>query len=233
MNDNPKSPEYISLFVDENLKKGLKGKSEDEVDVILNKAISLFRFLTEKDLFEKYYNNHLAKRLISQRSVSDDAEHNMLNKFKVEAGNAFTKSAEGMLKDVKISEEMQGAYKRHQERLDVDKRAPLEMSTIVCGQNFWPFGSSKDHVCQLPQVLQKGVAAFGQFYSTKHSGRKLSFRPELGNVEVKARFRARSHELTVSTHGMVVLACFESLAEGEQITYKASPALLVVRSTCG
>lgn len=38
----------------------------------------------------------------------------MLAKFKIEAGAAFTKSAEGMMKDVKISEDMQGAYKRYQ-----------------------------------------------------------------------------------------------------------------------
>jgi len=136
VNENRKAPEFISLFIDENLRKGLKGvsyrflfpslfhtliipeciqKTETEVDDVLNKSVSLFRFLTEKDAFEKYYNGHLARRLISQRSVSDDAERNMLAKFKIEAGAAFTKSAEGMMKDVKISEDTLDEYKRNQE----------------------------------------------------------------------------------------------------------------------
>lgn len=86
------------------------------MDDVLNQTIALFRYLIEKDHFEKYYNGHLAKRLISSRSVSDDAERNMLAKFKVEAGAAFAKSAEGMMKDIKISEDTLGEYKRYQEQ---------------------------------------------------------------------------------------------------------------------
>ena len=49
---------------------GLKGASEDDVDATLDRAMVLFRFLQEKDLFEKYYKQHLAKRLLSGRTVS-------------------------------------------------------------------------------------------------------------------------------------------------------------------
>ena len=51
---------------------GLKGASEDDVDATLDRAMVLFRFLQEKDLFEKYYKQHLAKRLLSGRTVSPD-----------------------------------------------------------------------------------------------------------------------------------------------------------------
>jgi hypothetical protein len=34
-------------------------------------------------VFEKYYKQHLAKRLLLGRSVSDDAERNMIAKLKV------------------------------------------------------------------------------------------------------------------------------------------------------
>lgn len=43
----------------------------------------LFRYLRDKDLFERYYKQHLAKRLLFNRSVSDDAERGMLSKLKV------------------------------------------------------------------------------------------------------------------------------------------------------
>ena len=59
-------------------------KTEEEVDVVLDKTITLFRFLTDKDVFERYYKNHLGKRLIQGRSVSDDAERGMVAKLKVE-----------------------------------------------------------------------------------------------------------------------------------------------------
>ncbi|BGP38828.1 hypothetical protein JCM10449v2_002766 [Rhodotorula kratochvilovae] len=216
VNENRKSPEYISLFIDDNLRKGLKGKTEAEVDEVLNKAVALFRFLTEKDAFEKYYNTHLSKRLISQRSVSDDAERNMLAKFKVEAGAEFAKSAEGMMRDVKTSDDTVEEYRRHQQTAVI--KAPFEMVPIVCGSNFWPF-ATKDKPCTLPKVLQDGIRAFDAFYQHKHSGRKLAFMPDQGNVEVKTRFRNRTHELSVSTYAMVVLALFEGLGDDEKLRY--------------
>jgi cullin 3 len=212
-------------------------KTEAEVDEVLNKSVALFRFLTEKDAFEKYYNSHLSKRLIGGRSVSDDAERSMLAKFKIEAGAAFTKSAEGMMKDCKVSEDTRDEFTRFLQRSSTVRispslfrrrccadpqpllqTAPFDMQPIICGSNFWPF-SAKDASCTLPKVLQDGINSFETFYNQKHSGRKLSFRPEFGSVDVKVKFKARSHELNVSTHAMVVLALFEGLGEEETLSY--------------
>ena len=83
------------------------------MDVILDKTIVVFRFLTEQDVFERYYKAHLAKRLLFGRSVSDDAERGMLSKLKIECGFQFTQKMEGMFTDMKVSTETMGAY-RHQ-----------------------------------------------------------------------------------------------------------------------
>lgn len=50
----------------------------------LEKTIILFRFLYDKDKFERYYKMHLARRLLYARSASDDAEKGMVAKLKVE-----------------------------------------------------------------------------------------------------------------------------------------------------
>jgi cullin 3 len=91
----------------------LPQKSESEVDVVLEKAITIFRFLSNKDLFETYYRRHLARRLLQQRSLSDDAERGLLAKLKVESGASFVRDAEGMIKDMKLSSEATTAYKEH------------------------------------------------------------------------------------------------------------------------
>ena len=54
LNLNTRSPEYLSLFIDDKLKKGVKGLSDAEVESVLDKAMILFRFLQEKDAFEEY-----------------------------------------------------------------------------------------------------------------------------------------------------------------------------------
>jgi len=58
--------------------------SEQEIENVLDKSMVLFRFLQEKDVFERYYKQHLAKRLLLNKSVSDDSEKNMISKLKVQ-----------------------------------------------------------------------------------------------------------------------------------------------------
>ncbi|CAH7676233.1 hypothetical protein PPACK8108_LOCUS11345, partial [Phakopsora pachyrhizi] len=70
-------------------------KTDEEIEDQLEKTISLYRHLNEKDLFEKYYKNHLAKRLLFGKLISEDTEQNMLIKLKVESGSAFTRDSEG------------------------------------------------------------------------------------------------------------------------------------------
>jgi len=57
--------------------------SEQEIENVLDKSMVLFRFLQEKDVFERYYKQHLAKRLLLNKSLSDDSEKNMISKLKV------------------------------------------------------------------------------------------------------------------------------------------------------
>lgn len=59
--------------------------TEQEVESILDKAMVLFRFMQEKDVFERYYKQHLARRLLTNKSVSDDSEKNMISKLKARA----------------------------------------------------------------------------------------------------------------------------------------------------
>ncbi len=86
-------------------------KSDTEVDAVLDKTITVFRFITDKDVFERYYKGHLAKRLLTGRSVSDDAERGMLGKLKVECGYQFTQKLEGMFHDMKLSADAMEAYR--------------------------------------------------------------------------------------------------------------------------
>lgn len=86
---------------------------------MLDKTITVFRFLTDKDVFERYYKTHLSKRLLHGRSVSDDAERGMLAKLKVECGYQFTQKLEGMFHDMKISADMMQTYRTHLEQTTV------------------------------------------------------------------------------------------------------------------
>ncbi|KAF3395019.1 Cullin-3-B [Talaromyces pinophilus] len=231
INSNNRSSEYLSLFFDENLKKGIKGKTDAEVDSLLENGITLLRYIRDKDLFETYYKKHLSRRLLMKRSVSMDVERQMISKMKMEVGNQFTQRLEAMFKDMSVSEDLTNNYKAHMSRTAADsKRFELEISVLT--STMWPMeimSSSKDGDMQLPCIFPKDVDAvrqsFEKFYLDKHSGRKLSWQASMGTADIRATFpRAEGkyarHDLNVSTYAMIILLLFNDLPLDESLTYE-------------
>ncbi|KIM39866.1 hypothetical protein M413DRAFT_19621 [Hebeloma cylindrosporum] len=215
VNQNEKCSEFISLFIDDHLKRGLKGKTETEVDAILDKTITIFRFITEKDVFERYYKGHLAKRLLLGRSVSDDAERGMLAKLKVESGVQFTQKMEGMFNDMKISAE---TTKDYHDYLSKTTAPDIELNITIMTSNAWPMTHSLSK-CTLPTEMSKACKSFEQFYLSRHQGRCLTWQLSLGNADVIVRFKTRTHELNVSTFALVILLLFENLGDDDFLSY--------------
>merc|ERR1711871_1429400 len=156
INLNQHSPEYISLFVDEQLRKGMKGTSEEEVGTILDKVVMLFRYLQEKDVFEKYYKQHLAKRLLGGRSVSDDAERSMIGKLKIECGYQYTSKLEGMFMDMKVSTDTQEGFRNANG--GSSKVDGIELTVQVLTTGFWP--TQVGAKCTLPPQILKCTDTF-------------------------------------------------------------------------
>lgn len=48
----------------------------------LGHSITIFKYIDDKDIFQKFYSRMLAKRLISQMSQSMDLEEGMINRLK-------------------------------------------------------------------------------------------------------------------------------------------------------
>ena len=61
-------------YIDEMFKKDFKIISETDLGERIDKVISIFRFLEEKDVFEGFYKNSFAKRLLDQRHINEDIE---------------------------------------------------------------------------------------------------------------------------------------------------------------
>lgn len=226
INLNPRSPEYISLFVDDKLRKGLKGVSEEDVEIVLDKVMMLFRYLQEKDVFEKYYKQHLAKRLLSGKTVSDDAERSLIVKLKTECGYQFTSKLEGMFTDMKTSQDtMHGFYAAMGGELA--DGPTLVVQVLTTGS--WPTQSST--TCNLPSEILGVCEKFRNYYLGTHSGRRLSWQTNMGNADLKVTFgKGQKHELNVSTYQMCILMLFnnadqQSYKEIEQATEITAPDL--------
>jgi cullin 3 len=179
INDHQRAPEFISLFIDENLRKGIKGKTEEETEIVLDNTTSLFRHIQDKDVFERYYKNHLAKRLLYGRSVSDDAERGMITKLRVVAGYAFTSKLEGMFRDMKVSRDLVTDYKKHLSQSRGGDDTTPELSVSILTSTHWPmsFATADGGLgqCIFPPIVERAKSSFTQFYVGLHSGRQLSW----------------------------------------------------------
>lgn len=227
LNTDARAASCLATYVDEKLRIGLKGATEEAVNEEIQKIITVFRYLSDKDVFESFYKQHLAKRLLSGKTVGDDAERAMVSQLKAECGYQFTSKLEGMFNDMRISADMRDAYKtfkRHQETQAAaspsTKNKPVDIEADVLTNGYWP--SQKVPPCTLPTQVQDAIKKFSDFYLEKHSGRKLSWQTSAGSADVKATFGSepnyRRHELIVSTYQMCILLLFnekETLTLGE------------------
>ncbi|XP_046854312.1 cullin-3-A-like [Xenia sp. Carnegie-2017] len=219
LNLNEKSPEYLSLFIDDKLKKGVKGLSEQEIESVLDKCMVLFRFIQEKDVFERYYKHHLAKRLLLNKSVSDDAEKNMISKLKTECGCQFTSKLEGMFKDITLSNTTMDEFKQHiqsNNSKNFDLRG-VDLNVRILTTGFWPTQSAPQN-CNIPAQTQQAFESFKRFYLSCHSGRQLTLQPQMGSADLNAVFfgskkddgaaNMHKHIIQVSTYQMCILMLF-------------------------
>lgn len=187
LNLNQKSPEYMSLFIDDKLKKGVRGMDDNDLEPILDKAMVLFRFLQDKDVFETYYKQHLAKRLLLNKSVSDDNEKNMISKLKTECGCQFTSKLEGMFKDMSLSNTIMDSFKHYLTVSHSLNCSNIDLSVRVLTTGFWPLPATTPK-CNVPSVARLAYEEFRTFYLGKHNGRQLRLQPQLGSADITAIF---------------------------------------------
>ncbi|RZS00016.1 hypothetical protein BHM03_00029656 [Ensete ventricosum] len=209
INLNSRSAEFISLYVDDTLRKASEeAGGKEDVEIVLHKVMALFRYLQEKDVFEKYHKQHLANRLLSGRAVSDDAERSLIAKLGVECGNNFTSKLEQMLTDIKFS---QGIIRGFYASQGVDEEAgegPILAAQVLTGA-IWPTRPST--ACKLPDEMHDVCEKFRAYYLGSHGCRKLTWQTDLGTADVAATFgNGQKHELNVSTCQMCVLVLFNS-----------------------
>jgi cullin 3 len=133
LNQDARAASCLATYVDELLRVGLRGATEVQILDSLNQAIVIFRFLSDKDVFESFYKQQLAKRLLGGRSVSDDAERSMVSLLKAECGYQFTTKLEGMFNDMRISRETRDKYKSFKRQEGEKNMVDIEVDVLTTG----------------------------------------------------------------------------------------------------
>ncbi|KAK1833769.1 Cullin-domain-containing protein [Podospora conica] len=233
--------EFVSLFIDDNLKRGARTKTDGEVDVVLDKAITLLRYITDRDMFERYYQKHLARRLLHNKSDMD-IEKDMVSRMKSEMGNHFTSKFEGMFKDMEASKDLGEGYKEHAQQVRDADTHKVEFGIHLLTTNHWPpevMGRSAALLdegtkgeCIYPPTIKRLQDSFLRYYLKNRSGRVITWVSTAGNADIRCIFpkvpgketgplsKERRYDLNVNTYGMIVLMLFNDLPEGESLSFE-------------
>jgi cullin 1 len=110
------------------------------MEKLLTQVMTVFKYIEDKDVFQKFYSRMLAKRLVQTTSASDDAETSMISKLKEACGFEYTNKLQRMFQDMQISKDLNSAFKEWQSNnLDeADLKTNVDASYHILGTGFWP-----------------------------------------------------------------------------------------------
>ena len=103
--------------------------------------MTVFKYVEDKDVFQKFYSQFFAKRLVNTTSSSDDTESSMIGKLKEACGFEYTSKLQRMFTDINLSKELNQAFKEKMETTH-EKSEILDFSIVVGSAGQWPLNAS-------------------------------------------------------------------------------------------
>jgi len=216
-----RSPELLAKHTDTLLKKSGKNAEEADLEASLTEVMTVFKYIEDKDVFQKFYSRQLAKRLVHGGSASEDAETSMISKLKEACGYEYTNKLQRMFQDIQTSKDLNSAYKDFENNVleGDDLKNAVDSNYHILGTSFWPLSPPSTHFLP-PEEINKTVTRFRNYYTEKHNGRKLTWLWQLCKGEVKANYIKSTkipYTFMVSTFQMGILLLFN---EQDVVTYE-------------
>ncbi|KAL7417955.1 Cullin-domain-containing protein [Mrakia frigida] len=211
-----RSPELLAKFTDQLLRKTNRSGEAADLEETLNQVMILFKYIGDKDVFQKWYWKMLCKRLINSMSISDEAEASMITKLKEAAGFEYTNKLQRMFTDMSLSKDLSDTFNEKMQQTHDAKDLDVDFNITVLGAGFWPL-EPKPTEFTIPVDIQKCYDRFLRYYQSKHSGRKLTWLWHVSKTEIRTRYLGTSYILMTSMYQMAVLVQFNT---ADAFTYK-------------
>ncbi|KAM3427022.1 hypothetical protein MY4824_002232 [Beauveria thailandica] len=203
-----KSPELLAKYTDVLLRKSSTSIEEAELERTLTQLMTVFKYIEDKDVFQKFYSRMLARRLVHANSSSDDAETSMISKLKEACGFEYTNKLQRMFQDMQISKDLNKEFREH--LAGIDSQKTMDSTFSILGTGFWPLQAPSTHF-QPPTEIGSEIEKFTRFYKHKHDGRKLTWLWHLCKGEIKTGYCKSSKTpftFQVSVYQMAILLLF-------------------------
>jgi hypothetical protein len=204
----------LSNFCDFEMKVGMKGANESQIEEKLNNIINLFKCLNNKLIFQIEYAKKLSDRLIQGKSISLIAEKSLISKLKAEAGVTYVNKMTSMMQDLETSKTEMDQYRSSPTH---NRGCPngIPFNVQVLQHGAWEIDKTKFEKFDIPVFLTKCMEDFNQFYINRHKTHKLTWAQGLGNLEIQYLYLKKSYQ-SVSTlvqySVLIVLEKYEKMS---------------------
>ncbi|GMR42512.1 hypothetical protein PMAYCL1PPCAC_12707, partial [Pristionchus mayeri] len=210
-----KCPDMLARYCDGILRKSAKNSEDTEMEELLNQVMVIFKYIEDKDVFQRFYTKKFAHRLVGSLSASDEAEQSMIGKLKQMCGFEYTSKMQRMFTDTGLSRETTDRFR--EKCANTNKVLGCDFNVMVLGANSWPsLGSSVP--INLPYKLSTCVSEFSAFYSEIHQGRKLTWIFSHSKGEVVTHGFSKRYAFVAMTPQMAILLLFNESTEMDGAT---------------
>ncbi len=209
INRKSESPELLAKYCDALLRKGKnKAEAAGDLDAKLKSLITIFKYLDDKDIFQKFYSKYLARRLIYGTSVSDDSETGVLSSLKQACGYEYTTKLMRMFSDMTQGEEVNVKFQEFVAASNgTVSTEGVGFSVFVLTQGSWPLQVHKS-AFNAPEEFLCCQRAFGKYYDSVHQGRRLVWLHHLGKADVRVNYLKKKYLVSVSDFQCGLLLLF-------------------------
>ena len=198
-----KAPELLARYFDGLLRKGHREDTADGGEDALLSAMTVFKYIEDRDYFLKFYAKFFARRLVTFASASDDAEAAVIAQLKDACGFEYTSRLQRMLTEYGLSRELNDRFR------SVDSGEGPDFYCLVLASGIWPLQASPSDL-SVPAELAGVHERFRKFYSEHHSRRVLTWLWHLSSNELHTSYLPRRYIFQTTTYQCAVLLLFNT-----------------------
>lgn len=224
-NFKTKAPEMLAKYSDQALRRGSKLAEVQNIDVILGDILCVFKYIEDKDVFEKFYSKSFAYRVIRGNISNEENEELMISKLKESCGFEYAQKLSRMFQDYKNCKSLNSEFRSSLEKeakppgaVDGHKGIlPIDLYVLILTSGTWPSGNQAETAeINLPDECAVCVDKFQEFYLTRFNGRKLTWNHQLSRCDLQLKGLKSIYQIQASILQTVILLKFN---DGDCFSY--------------
>ncbi|CAD2108769.1 hypothetical protein YYG_01440 [Plasmodium vinckei petteri] len=154
---------------------------------IVTIVLSLFKYISDKEKFEKYYRIFMCKRLINDNSFNIVLDIKVFKTLKKECGQQFTKKIESILKDMKITSKMVKRFYNEMPHNSIKLIKKKKYFVNIIFNEIWDYNKLENNVIY-PESVKMCNDYFLKYYKRYNKSKNITFLPLFGLCILKVNF---------------------------------------------